>query len=184
MVITIAAYSRLAKVDEPPHELNNDCFDDYHIRLRENPKMPYIGAIESEQCYWETAASENLDFYAGNNLEFDEWCDVLIQLAHGLVLEDYLKHKASAPEDDMPEFYELVRYHPARESYDNWPAAVIGPEVAKKLYDDFKKFHPKIAKIVKQRDDEAQPNDLWFDRYESWMRAFELASDSGAVVFE
>jgi hypothetical protein len=179
VTVTIASYSRLAKVNEPKHELTNDCFDNDHIRMRENPKMPYIGTIENENCYWETDDSERYDFYAGNNPGFQEWCDILVQLVHGCVLEDYLTNK-----DRDPAFYELVRYDPKRENYDNWPAAVIGPQMCAKLYKDFKKYASKIEKVVKKTKEDAQPDGLWWDRYGSWMKGFELGADSGALVFE
>ena len=51
---------------------------------------------------------------------------------------------------------------------------VIGPKTSAKLAKDFAEF---------QAQADAHPDDWFRDLYTTWRRAFELASDDGAVGF-
>ena len=55
---------------------------------------------------------------------------------------------------------------------------VIGAVVSKKLYNDFKTYEKEAEEYAKKNDYE-----YFYDKYLLWMKAFEMASDDGAVEF-
>lgn len=59
---------------------------------------------------------------------------------------------------------------------------VIGYVISKKLLEDFKKYEKEAEEFSKTFDDVGDGK--WFIRqYRVWMKAFEMASDGGAVSF-
>ena len=55
---------------------------------------------------------------------------------------------------------------------------VIGSVVSEKLYKDFANNY-EAAKVLPTGLD----REYWFNRYENWMKAFEMARHNGAVDF-
>lgn len=55
---------------------------------------------------------------------------------------------------------------------------VIGGVLSKKLFNDFKRYYDEAKRYSEEIKDE------WFiEKYKDWMKAFEYASDNGAVDF-
>lgn len=54
----------------------------------------------------------------------------------------------------------------------------IGPVTSKKLAKDFADYEKEAKKSVVNNDDE-----YWFEMYQEWKTAFELAADDGVVCF-
>lgn len=95
-------------------------------------------------------------FRAGSYSEYNEWRDKL---------EAFKGEEA---------FQELINF-PDNEG-------VIGPVVAKKLYEDFKKYKCKAISYANENLEEEDKS--WFiSKYQEWQIAFEYASANGAVLF-
>lgn len=56
---------------------------------------------------------------------------------------------------------------------------VIGPVVSKKLYKDFTENYERALEFDKTLGE----GGLWIAQYENWKKAFEMASNNGAVDF-
>lgn len=54
---------------------------------------------------------------------------------------------------------------------------VIGPVVSRKLYDDFKKYEEDAKEYSRE------VGSHWLTKYYEWTKAFEFASNNGAVEF-
>ena len=65
----------------------------------------------------------------------------------------------------MKPFYELIYFSDCE--------GIIGPEISKKLHQDFVDFHKKI----KGQDR------MFIEKYKEWETAFRVASDNGLVKF-
>lgn len=56
---------------------------------------------------------------------------------------------------------------------------VIGSELSKKLYDDFRTYHNQALEFSKTINN----GEWWFKKYCDWEEAFKMAKDGGAVEF-
>lgn len=118
-------------------------------------------------------AAETLKFRAGSYGGYNKWREQLAKLA-GYPAVRHESHY-EPPEDlyaagawDAKEgpFWELINFSDCE--------GVIGPKTSAKLAKDFAEF---------QAQADAHPDDWFRDLYTTWRRAFELASDDGAVGF-
>jgi len=116
--------------------------------------------LEPPGTYWWRAARK---FKAGSYTGYREWRHSLSLLAGYKSLEDCWENHTSGP------FWELINFTDSD--------GVIGPVVSRKLLADFLEYRPKL-------DACEHPDKEWFaELYDEWQRAFEVGSDSGAVVF-
>mgnify|MGYP003127806785 CR=1 FL=1 len=84
---------------------------------------------------------------------------------------------------DSPPFLELINFSDAE--------GVIGPDISKKLYDDFVNYENKVKKEVDNWYLKVHPtkeysvdDNKWFlSKYEEWKKAFKTASEDGFVSF-
>lgn len=97
---------------------------------------------------------EEYDFRAGSYSGYGWWRDEL---------------EAFAEDED---FFELINFA------DNEGA--IGTSVSKKLLNDFVSNYEHAKVFAKSLRDDGE---WWIKQYETWMKAFELAADDGAVAF-
>lgn len=118
-----------------------------------------------EDGYYKYA--ERLSFRAGTYSGYNQWRDKLAQLAPVC----FSPNRA---------FLELINFSDCE--------GTIGPKTSTKLLKDFQN-HEQKAKMVGSEapwDEIEGYGDIqrWFlDRYGSWLKAFKLASDNGAVIF-
>lgn len=75
----------------------------------------------------------------------------------------------------------LVQNENVFEELINFPdnQGIIGPAISQKLYDDFKNNYNEAIRFSKNIED----GEYWISKYRDWMKAFEFASQNGAVDF-
>lgn len=178
MGLDITAYSRLKHIGkhEKDAALNEGepggpddwCYYEDHVQAfayEEFPQsfrgIPVLGTMKSGSstfleggCYEITDETKEHDFRAGSYSGYNYWrADLARQF-----------NRYPHPDPDQP-FYELIWFA------DN--EGTIGPEAAKDLLADFR-----------EHLDQYVPPEGWTDaKYLDWIRAFELAADSGLVRF-
>jgi hypothetical protein len=104
---------------------------------------------------------EELDFRAGSYSGYNLWREQLSRMATGLAPEIIWRDEERYK--DTP-FFLLI----------NFCEGTIGTEAAKVLAQQFADWQAKAD----------QHEDTWFrEKYAQWRKAFELASDNGAVEF-
>ena len=156
MGLDIRAYRGLKKVENP-------LLDEDEYPENDNEWTPGVGMEFSEEYF--PGRGEGLEsnavyawedtfyFSAGSYSGYNWWRDKL---------EDF---------SDGDSFIELINFA------DN--EGVIGPIVSKKLYNDFIKNHYRAIIYSETLED----GDYWLKKYKEWEKAFEMASDNGAVDF-
>ncbi len=120
---------------------------------------------------YETA--DEIDFRAGSYGGYNEWREQLAELAgypKRLLFSDHRSptelHAAGAWEAAHGPFWELINFSDCE--------GVIGPKTSAKLAQDFAEHQGKA---------DTHPDEWFRELYATWRRAFELASDDGAVAF-
>jgi hypothetical protein len=158
MGLDITAYRQVHEAEYDPEQSVCDTFRAYTYPEFADRLTP----LKAEQGY---AGEIVLEFRAGAYSGYNRWRDQLARLAGfknaDEVWRRYEKLKGSP-------FIELINFA------DN--EGVIGSVAAAKLAKDFADWDER-AKLFDSSDD-------WFyDRYQLWRKAFEAATDNGAVVF-
>ena len=140
-----------------------------------------LGSLKKFTCYDLTPESENGGFCAGSYSGYNQWRNQLAVVAGyesaEKVWEDCnlpasfnirlfkLKEIDGQEIERMKPFYELINFSDCE--------GLIGPEICKKLYQDFVDFEDK----AKEQDE------YFYERYTNWKEAFRVASDNGLVAF-
>lgn len=178
MGLDITAYSKVRKIDchfdaegDPIDKVTGEHLD-YDFQAYANPDFPgRNGSIEGRAIY---AAADRFDFWAGGYGGYNAWRNELAQLA-GYPQAPYvphgsgtiqLRHDAAAWAAAEGAFWELINFSDCE--------GVIAPEVSKKLAQDFADYQDKA---------DAHGDELFRGRFAEFRKAFELASDQGAVRF-
>lgn len=160
MGLDITAYRKLKKVENPI--LDEDGYvEDYEHNWKPGASMDWSESVwpgrgegvDSQNVY---EWEEDFDFRAGSYSGYNWWRSKL---------EEFASDKDGA-------FKELIDFA------DN--EGVIGPVVSKKLYEDFKRYEKQAIDFSKTFETDGE---YWFSKYKTWMQAFEVASDGGAVDF-
>lgn len=177
MGLDISAYSEIKlqkqfTEDYTRHDYyENDDNWDYTV-LYNNKHFPiqYGNLIEGAYSY-----DDKMEFRAGSYRGYNAWRNRLAVLAgYGSaervwqICNDYTKAQGEDSYDmpsDMP-FIEIINFSDCE--------GVICSEIAKKLLNDFKTFDEKAKESM---------DGYSYERYQSWTKAFELASNNGAVSF-
>lgn len=102
--------------------------------------------------------AETYGFTAGGYIGYNFWRNRLA------IMAGFASDKDAFKADGGP-FWELIYFSDCQ--------GVIGPEVAKKLANDFAQYDEQAKAI----------DDYFYDRYANFKAAFELASNNGAVRF-
>ncbi len=164
MGLAIVAYKNLKKVENPKFDddgdllnYNFECkFSKSEIKTIENNWQGRTEGIESNCVYkWEDIYTTSICSYS--NYSF--WRDILAKFSNG-----YLESENSIRIGS--EFYELIDFSDCD--------SIFGSVVSKKLYNDFKNRYDDAKK---------SKSDWWIEIYEKFMKAFEYASQNGAVKF-
>jgi len=170
MGLDISYYSKI-KISE-----SNDDDDDNYI---ENHKyfIYQLGSLKNGQCYHETDESESDSFHVGSCSGYGVWRKNLLEMLGYISMQDVFNdfdtniRKIKLDEINSGEkyvaksFYEIIIFSDCE--------GVIGPEISKKLYEDFVEFD-KVA---------ISQGDYFYDIYSKFKEAFRVASDNGLVCF-
>lgn len=176
MGLDITYYANLQKLDcvfdkdgEPIDPVTRKPLEDA-VQLYVNPhfagrEVPIVdrGVYIAEECD---------GFRAGSYGGYNHWREGLAELAGypAIETEDYgqksMRHDAGAHAAGSGPFYELIWFSDCE--------GVIGSAVAAKLAKDFADFQEKA---------DAFRDEYWKEKYADWRKAFEMASNGGAVSF-
>lgn len=125
--------------------------------------------LESGKVY---QFKSSFDFRAGSYSGYNIWRNELAKLAGYQPSVTFRNKEVELRYDETVwnlnhgPFWELIDFSDAE--------GVIGPDVCRKVYQDF----------VQYRDQAAQVPDAYFsESYGHWMKAFEMCADNGAIVF-
>lgn len=143
-----------------------------------------LGSLKKDKYYSQTDESESGSFRAGSYGGYNEWRNKLAQMAgYGSasnVWQDfnvnirYLKlKKIEGKKVNIKPFYELINFSDCE--------GLIGPEICKKLYQDFLDFDEK-AKLF-NNETYIPFGNFFYAKYQEWKEAFRVASDNGLVLF-
>jgi hypothetical protein len=157
MGLDITAYRNLAPVANPE-------FDEYNeLKNWETEWLPGTSMDWSESVWEGRGEGVNahtvytwedcFDFRAGSYSGYGWWRDKLEEISDG------------------ESFQELINFA------DN--EGVIGSVVSQKLYTDFIKNYDKAEEHSKKIND----GEYWLNKYDCWMKAFDMARYNGAVDF-
>ena len=175
MGLDISAYRGIEKIDcvfdedgDPIDPATRE-YVDYDARAYVNPDFPgRADGIENKGVY---KAEESMGFRAGSYGGYNQWREELAKLA-GYALADYTiygtttqRHDAGAWAATGGPFWELITFSDCE--------GVIGPIVSAKLAKDFQEFGERAKGI----------GGYFYDRYQEWRAAFEMAADNGMVRF-
>lgn len=176
MGLDVVAYKRIKKIDavfdadgEPINPVTRESID-YDLRAYLNDDFPgRADEIEDKAIY---SSEDSFSFRAGGYGAYNAWRDELAKIA-GYPIGQYEKygrpcdsHCVSCWEGKTGPFSELINFSDCE--------GVIGAAVSAKLAADFDRFSAVAASSELP----------WFsDLYAKWRRAFEMASDAGAVQF-
>lgn len=165
MGLDITAYRRLVKVENPkmedgePVDWENEWLaHEGVVAMTEEDWPGRSEGIEAGAVY---RAGETMAFRAGSYSGYSAWRDSLARVA------GYGSARAvrDNPTKNGP-FIELINFSDCE--------GVIGSVVAAKLAKDFAEHEERIAGLE---------DGYFMEHYREWRRAFEMASDGGAVDF-
>lgn len=168
MGLDITAYSRLA----PAGGIAADDEDAYATHVRVLPSRHFPGREAPLSEGWHSFA-DRMGFRAGSYGGYNDWRERLAKLAGypatmGGGYRTYPTHAAGAWASTEGPFWELINFSDCD--------GTIGSAAAQKLARDFAEWD--------ERAKAADPESPWFyDLYQLWRKAFELAADGGCVDF-
>jgi hypothetical protein len=176
MGLDITAYRGLTKAQpgegiDPTYPEESD-YDNGWVRMYVNTDFSGRNdSIEDRAIY---KPADQFGFRAGSYSGYSVWRNQLAEMAGystAVVAGDRYAELYPAARgvhlDPQPgPFVELINFSDCE--------GVIGPETSAKLAQDFAAFQEKA---------DAHPDDWFRDRYALWRKAFEMASDNGAVAF-
>jgi hypothetical protein len=153
MGLDITAHSKLQREEDQTKDR-----DDYEIKVWHNDSFP--GRCDDIAEGYYTSAGEEVDFRAGSYSSYNHWRNELAKLA------GYESASAVWSKIAVGPFIELIDFSDCE--------GAIGTAVSAKLAKDFAEHQPKA---------DAHPDERFRELYATWRKAFELASDAGAVQF-
>jgi hypothetical protein len=177
MGLDITAYRQISKMSGIVFDADGEPIDAETRKYAEYDLLAYINddfpgrndGIENKTPY---SAEDSFGFRAGSYGSYNRWRDELAKLS-GWPLSSYEQYgknwesySASAWKVTSGSFWEIINFSDCE--------GVIGPETSKKLAADLAAF-----------DDAAKASDYpnFYHIYSEFRKAFEMASDNGAVRF-
>lgn len=144
---------------------------DQYLRVHVNPHFHgRADELEDDGIY--TYKGKRAHFHAGSYSGYGRWRDELAKLAGYPSAADpdrfhkEPRHDSGAFNATSGPFWELINFSDCE--------GTIGPKTSAKLAKDFEEFQGKA---------DQHPDDYFRDLYSEWRRAFETASNNGAVSF-
>ena len=171
MGLDISAHSKLVEAPDAERDADGELVDyDNHCEFYENKDFPgRLEGIKPEIAY--TVSGESIGFRAGGYGGYNSWRNQLAQIA-GYPLTEYVSFGTQAEGYDAGAwaagsgpFYEQIHFSDCD--------GTIGPVVSAKLAKDYASYSEQA---------EAVGGRFW-DLYQEWQQAFDLAADGGAVRF-
>lgn len=156
--LDITAYKGLQKVENPLYE--GEELKNWQTEWMPGPCLKWSesrwpGRAEGVDSETVYSFEDKYEFYAGSYSDYMWWKNKLSDFAQN----NY--------------FQELIEFADTE--------GIIGPMVSKKLAKDFQDSYVAAERYAEQfNGDEGV---FWFHKYEDWMKAFDMASDNGAVWF-
>lgn len=175
MGLDISAYRSIEKIDcvydedgEPIDPATRECVD-YDARAYVNPDFPgRADGIEDKGVY---RAKESMGIACGAYSRYNRWRDELAKLA-GYPLGSYEQyghtyhsHAAGAWGVTEGPFWELIYFSDC--------GGTIGSIASAKLAKDFAEFDERARDV----------GGYFYDQYQQWRAAFDMAADGGMVLF-
>lgn len=171
MGLDITYYSKIAKMDA----VFNEDGEPIDPQTREPLKCDYYQPIENAHhdradgiTQGVYSFDESNGFRAGSYSGYSCWRNQLAELAgyHAANRDDCHKYSATAWEAESGPFWEMITFSDCE--------GTIGAKTSAKLAKDFADYQPKA---------DAHESEGFRELYADWRRAFEMASDEGAVGF-
>ncbi|OMF32348.1 hypothetical protein [Paenibacillus peoriae] len=157
MGLDITAYKRITKVENPQFDEDGDLVD-WNKQWRTDGSMKWSeqhwpGRAEGVDFDTVYSFDESYGFRAGSYSGYNWWREKLAGFAGKVA------------------FQELIEFSDCE--------GVIGPVVSAKLAKDFETYEEQ----AKQYSSTIEAGEWWFEKYQTWKMAFEMAADGGAVDF-
>lgn len=158
MGLDITAYKGLKEVKNPQLDEDGDLVN-YDTEWKPGASMEwsekhFTGRGEGVEADKVYTFEDEFGFRAGSYSGYNWWRNELEQFKGDVA------------------FQELINFA------DN--EGVIGPVVSKKLLNDFKQYEQEAVEYANTLGENGS---WWLDKYRDWMKAFEYASQNGAVDF-
>jgi hypothetical protein len=172
MGLEITAYRKLtpANGNEAFDETGELKYEENFTQFYKNPDFPgRADDIQNRRAY---RAEDRVRFYAGSYGYYNRWRDQLAELAgypQSTLMrngQEIQSHALACWEGSEGPFSELINFSDCE--------GVIGAAVSAKLAKDFADFQEKAN---------AHQDEGFRSLYAEWRKAFEMASDGGAVKF-
>ena len=186
MGLDITAWSNL-KFSENQDEENDDL-----IRIWTNGNFP--DHCELEEGYWEETAQTRIhSFRAGAYSGYNRFRNILVQCTLGVDATDVWE--AHDIYMNRP-FFNFINFSDCE--------GIIGPDYSEALYEDFRDNRDRFIRNLNQEIDFTKVTEnpialepefildlglsdtdieYCIEKYDDWMKAFELAKDGGIVMF-
>lgn len=177
MGLDITAYRDIKKLDcvfdsggEPIDPQTREPVSVDYFQANINPDFPGRASDLTEDGVY--SFGDSIGFRAGSYSGYNQWRETLAMIA-GYPAVDYercgatsKRHDAGAWAAGSGPFFELINFSDCEGN--------IGAAVSGKLANDFAEFQAKA---------DAHDDEYWRDKYAAWRKAFEMASNNGAVSF-
>jgi len=172
MGLDITAYRHLtpANGNEAFDDTGELKYEDGWVQLYKNPDFPSRADDVNDQHAYKYV--DSYGFAAGAYSSYNHWRDQLAQLAGYRLTtftcygRDEQSYAAACWQGAEGPFSELINFSDCD--------GVIGSTVSKKLAKDFSDFQAKA---------DGHGDALFRQKYAEWRKAFDMAADTGAVVF-
>lgn len=183
MGLDISAYKRVTKLDcvfdadGEPIDPNTREGLDYDCQPYINHDFPgRADDVENRAVY---LAEESMGFSAGGYGGYNAWRDELAKMAGypAIAVDRYntgnvqMRHDYGAFESTSGPFWETINFSDCE--------GVIGASVSAKLAKDFAEWDER----AKQYGESMQQPNWFYEKYQEWRAAFEMAADGGMVQF-
>lgn len=183
MGLDITAHKKISKIDcvydedGEPIDPNTREYIDHDFTAWLNPDFKgRADDVENKTAY---SAVESFHFRAGSYSGYNAWREELSKLAGyaAMPVDRYgtgnvqQRHDYTAFNAESGPFWEMIRFSDCE--------GVIGAAVSAKLAKDFADFDEK----AKAHQCELGPSDWFYQKYQEWRKAFEMAADGGCVRF-
>lgn len=181
MGLDITAYHHLKKLDcvfsedgEPIDASTREALD-YDLRAYINPDFPSRANDLIDRAVY--AANQSRGFSAGGYGGYNAWRNELAKMAgypegtYKQYGKDWPSHCVACWGGAQGPFAELINFSDCE--------GTIGAATSAKLAADFAQFDEK----AKAHSATLERGDWFYPLYQEWRKAFEMASDSGAVDF-
>jgi len=176
MGLDIGAYSKLRLIENCVFDADGEPLDpethqplEQYYQANINPHFPERAAgLEDRAVYF---YGEHLHVHAGSYGGYSQWRETLARIAGYQAVETEhfgrkeMRHDGGADAAGSGPFYEQILFSDCE--------GVIATAVCQKLTRDYAEFAEKA---------EAEGGRFW-EKYQEWRKAFELAADGGCIAF-